>query len=984
MPDPISRLTAALADRYTIEKELGAGGMATVYLAEDVKHRRKVAVKVLRPELSETVGPERFVREIEIAAGLHHPHILPLYDSGEAGGFLFYVMPYVEGESLRDRIAREGELPIADAVRILKEVADALAKAHAQGVVHRDIKPDNVMLADRHALVADFGVAKAVSEATGRHAVTTAGVALGTPSYMSPEQAAADPGVDHRADIYAFGALAYEMLTGAPPFTGTSAQQILAAHMTEPATPVTTRRAAVPGPLADVVMRCLEKKPADRWQRAEELVTRLEAIATPSGGMTPTDTRPVAAPVVDRTPAAKWGGVTVAAVLVALIGWFAFGRGGPATPLDDNLVVVLPFRVVGSDDQVADLREGMVDLMATYLTGEDGTPASADPGTVISAWRGQVSSDREDLGEDEAIALARTLGAGFVLTGAAVESDARLVLRGTLASVDGSAPSVQANVEGPADSALALLPRFVGQLLAQTAGIGAEQSASLTSSLPALRAYLRGQAEYRGGRYRPAVSRFTEALETDSNFALAGVGLIKANGWAVSAGPDVAALARRAAWNGRSGLGAKDRAIVSAVMGTNGTAPDDGASLLEARRAAVRIAEDRAEAWYYLGDTYFHDGALLGVDDAFRQADQAFKRAVEHDSTVAGTLQHLLLMAVYRGDTVEVRRWARLTDAAEGDSTIGSVNRWIAAVALGDTVSLNAAVETAVSFAREGRGGGGGGIIFLPFATQHLSYFVELHRRLEEAAALRTRRENAARTQARLLWEAGRPSEAAEAAHRGGMWPLLRVQAAIFSSGDSLDGARAYEELVARAADAGPAGPNPIELCATALWDLEHGRADRVTAAIRHLRTVDADRDPAWPATRVMMCADLLDAAVAQQRGQSDAGERIDRLNRALLTRPYRVAWENLFLARLLEGEGEYALASAAAGRFVYFIGGGVSRPLASAFGEAGRLAELAGDTERAIDQYSRYLTLRTNPEPSVQPEVDEVRRALARLTGER
>ena len=207
--------------------------MATVYLAHDVKHDRKVAVKVLRPELAATLGPERFLQEIRIAANLQHPHILPLYDSGEADGFLYYVMPYVAGESLRDRLAKEGELPVTDVVRILSEILDALAKAHSAGVVHRDIKPDNVMLSDRHALVTDFGVAKAVSEATGRQQLTTAGVALGTPTYMAPEQAAADPHIDHRADIYSVGAVAYELLTGRPPFLGTTPQMILSAHLSD-------------------------------------------------------------------------------------------------------------------------------------------------------------------------------------------------------------------------------------------------------------------------------------------------------------------------------------------------------------------------------------------------------------------------------------------------------------------------------------------------------------------------------------------------------------------------------------------------------------------------------------------------------------------------------------------------------------------------------------------------------------------------------
>src|SRR5262245_61199641 len=205
MADLIGRLRSAFGDRYTVERELGRGGMAAVYLAEDLKHGRKVAIKILHPELAATLGPERFLREIGIAARLTHPHILPLLDSGEAGGFVYYVMPYIEGSSLRGRLSRDHELPVPDVARILRRALAALAEAHANGVVHREIKPDNVMLRGQHALVTDFGVAKAVSEASGRQKVTTAGMALGTPAYMAPEQAAADPNVDHRADIYAVG-----------------------------------------------------------------------------------------------------------------------------------------------------------------------------------------------------------------------------------------------------------------------------------------------------------------------------------------------------------------------------------------------------------------------------------------------------------------------------------------------------------------------------------------------------------------------------------------------------------------------------------------------------------------------------------------------------------------------------------------------------------------------------------------------------------
>ena len=301
--------------------------MATVYLAEDLRHHRKVALKVMRPEIAATLGAGRFAREIEVAARLQHPNILPLLDSGEAEGFFFYVMPYVEGESVRDRLARGGELPIHDAVRILMEVADALSHAHAHGVVHRDIKPDNVMLSGRHALVADFGVAKAVTEATGRQVLTSTGVALGTPAYMAPEQAVADPHQDHRVDIYALGVLGYELLTGRAPFAATTAQEMLAAHVTSDPEPLAQYRPTVSPELAAAVMKCLAKKPADRWQTADELLTALEPLATPSGGTTPTQTRPATA--LARLPRwAPWA-VGAAAVAVAALVWRALSSAGP-------------------------------------------------------------------------------------------------------------------------------------------------------------------------------------------------------------------------------------------------------------------------------------------------------------------------------------------------------------------------------------------------------------------------------------------------------------------------------------------------------------------------------------------------------------------------------------------------------------------------------------------------------------------------------
>ncbi len=287
-----------VGNAYRIQRELGGGGMSHVFLAEEARLGRQVVIKVLPPEMGAGVNAERFEREIQLAARLQHPHIVPLLTAGAAGDLLYYVMPFIQGESLRVKLAREGELPVTEAVKILREVVDALAYAHKSGVVHRDIKPDNVLLSEGHALVADFGVAKAVSASSGdgQGALTSLGVALGTPAYMAPEQAAADPHVDHRADIYAVGALVYEMLCGRPPFTAPTPQALLAAHISQSPDPVTRYRPTVSAQLNALVMRCLEKRAADRWQTAAELVPQLDAMATPSGGIAPTATQPAITP----------------------------------------------------------------------------------------------------------------------------------------------------------------------------------------------------------------------------------------------------------------------------------------------------------------------------------------------------------------------------------------------------------------------------------------------------------------------------------------------------------------------------------------------------------------------------------------------------------------------------------------------------------------------------------------------------------------
>jgi serine/threonine-protein kinase len=317
MSENASRLSAALADRYLIERELGAGGMATVYLAEDLKHKRKVAVKVLKPELAAVLGADRFVQEIETTAGLQHPHILPLFDSGQAEGFLYYVMPYIEGETLREKLDRETQLGVDEAVRITAEVADALDYAHRNGVIHRDIKPENILLHDGRPMVADFGIALAVSAAAGGR-MTETGLSLGTPHYMSPEQATAEKEITSRSDVYSLACVTYEMLAGDPPHTGSTAQQIIMKIVTEEATAVTKLRKSVPPNVAAALGKALEKLPADRFATAREFA---EALTNPAFTVATAGAPRAAGGPRGTLGRFGWPAVAAVAVVLALFGW---------------------------------------------------------------------------------------------------------------------------------------------------------------------------------------------------------------------------------------------------------------------------------------------------------------------------------------------------------------------------------------------------------------------------------------------------------------------------------------------------------------------------------------------------------------------------------------------------------------------------------------------------------------------------------------
>jgi serine/threonine-protein kinase len=458
-------MPAALAERYLPIRELGRGGMATVYLARDLKHGRDVAVKVMRPDLASGSGGDRFLREIEIVAQLQHPHIVPLFDSGRAppsasdNGGLYYVMPCLEGRSLRERLARTGPLSIDEAIAILRDVCEALAYAHERGVVHRDIKPDNVLLSGRHALVSDFGVARAVSAAGA--ASTFAGVLLGTPAYMAPEQASGDPKVDHRVDIYALGVLAYEVLTGRPPFTGSTPQDIISAHLVETPVPLMARRPDVPVALADLVMRCLAKRPSDRWQSADEVLARLDSLRP---AITPRDADDAAAPAApDRASDAPPPRVSrvsprllsymlailpaIAVIVVGAMLWSRRSAERALPPRPAPAIAVLVFRH-DSDPDLESLSLGLTSSLIRAL----GSVGRIDVRSLAAVL--PLRGERVD-------SIARRLKVRWLVDGAIVRRSDSVIVSVDLTELPDGRLIASREVGAVSNNDVALLPRLV-------------------------------------------------------------------------------------------------------------------------------------------------------------------------------------------------------------------------------------------------------------------------------------------------------------------------------------------------------------------------------------------------------------------------------------------------------------------------------------------------------------------------------------------
>jgi serine/threonine-protein kinase len=971
---------SVLGGQYVLREEIGRGGAAVVYRADDVKHARRVAVKVLRPIVAETVGEERFLREIEIAGRLQHPNIVALYDSGSALGHLYFVMPLVEGETLRRRLDRVGRLTLDETLAIARDIARALQHAHERGVVHRDVKPSNILVTGDAAVVADFGIARLLYDG-GEETLTATGV-IGTPAYMSPEQCDAEGEIGATSDIYALGCVVFEMLAGAPPYTGRTPHAVLVRHRADPVPSLRALRPELPAAVDAVVRRALAKQPAERHASAAAFVRALgEAVNEDLVARLATPTAPMPAPP-PATPATprwlRWVAVGVA-LIVPAIAAFAFRHGVPAAArapgvpaLDSNLIAIAPIQVYDAADSL--WREGLVDLFAKQLDGA-GPLRVIPPTRSIRVW----SSIRGRNDTTSAAALGAATRAGLVMYGHRMRSgtdSSKLVVelydaahRRTIATIE------RRELDAQPSRLIDSVTLDILRRLDPARTITAARSGSVGSrSLPALKAFLRGEQLYRRNDNEAARRAYAEAIAADTGFALAYRRLrdvTRSDEFDESVYP----YSLRAGALNR-GLSRRDSLLIladSLAAATHWRATEFGFAgyrMLRRRQAAleevVRGFPNDPEGWLELGELLVHAGMRLGVhaDSALR----VFDRAIAADSAFAPAYYHAIeLSATVLGRGEARRRIATCLRLNPGDERLALAARLLDApasfdrrpAALLDTISAERVADL-VGFLRRWNDPGEASVKLLAHLASRRGADTIPLRRLRTLAMLANEQRGHLHEAARNFTDANvrrSPFEFAGVARLGAV------------------PADSASRVVARWLDDG----DPILLAAALDWWAARGDTASLLRAIHH---AESSFVGGAPGPRTLVAAAYVSVAgraqLARARGDSVAARRAFLAIPDSLCVTSCVA-EAIAGARLLEAAGQSDDALALLDRMPPLAHWGVVEILWTF--ERARLAEGLGRRAEAVHGYAFVSDAWRDPDPSLGRITDAARRGLDRLS---
>jgi serine/threonine protein kinase len=985
------QLRDALSATYRVERELGGGGMSRVFVAVETALGRRVALKVLTG-LGDRVSVDRFRREIQTVANLQHPHIVPLLSAGNAESTVYYTMPLVEGESLRSRLGRQSRLGIRDAVQIARDVAEALSYAHRRGVIHRDIKPDNVLLTDGHAVVTDFGVAKALSMSAEDGTLTSVGMAIGTPVYMAPEQVVADPDADHRVDLYALGCVLYEMLVGRPPVTGSTIREIVAAQVSRTPDDVSRLRADVPADVAAWLRRALAKSPDDRWATADEARAGLDDCLAKLTGE-----RAASSPSITLRALAPWLAAIVVVVLIAAGVVMFRGDTGPV-PVDQNRIAVMPF--IPTDPSDTELTRLGRDLVVTLTRNLDnvGDLRMIDHLSVLARTQGSGRWNSEAA----VVEAAAGLGAGSALVGTLVRSGSRVLLDYRLLATTGAAdPIASGSVTARLgdEGIFTLTDSATWGMLEAILPARDEQVPSFalrhTRSIPALRAFLEGEDHMLGNRWADAENAYERAIEEDSTFWFAYRRVVQAADWLFSA-------ARRAredsiAWENRSGFPERERLLME--HDTFQIYSDHMDALAE----ITSTFPDYWYGWFQYGDHILHNGTRLLL--APIDATEAFDRAFELNPRLLPVLDHSVIF-LYDSARVE-QAYGRLRDFyGTGWDTISTPTDW----------GLSPAVTYGVFMSRVRNGQ-------ITDSVRDV-YISELRRAravptlLDWAVAMpllaldpQTQLETS-----RVMAASGTaaPTLAALRQWDGTAWAMRGAWDSALVSFDRLYGERQNVSIAGARFAAGVmaywTGALDRDAAATRRQDLaQHGgpegnvaanrwlafldgvfahaeqRASGIEAARAALRTLEGDESAAWleralTAFQLDLSGNGTEAAdsllaIERQRGR---GIRFDY---------FPVPFIRLAAGRLKADQGD---AAAADSLLSYYESGVASvttqlvlkQTAALAAFERGRAWDRAGFKDRAARYYREFIRMYDTPPARHRPYVEEAASALARLSG--